>query len=75
MSNKTKHKAGGVADRLEEAMKRYAELEGKVQRFKPRRRFIVVPTADKWSSDVALIELGAKSAKPPAAPQPTRPGS
>lgn len=47
------------AERLEAAMERYAKLEQKVRRFPPRRRFTVVPTVDKWSTDVASLRSEA----------------
>jgi len=71
MTENKKEAASETADRLEEAMDRYLEIEKKVRRFPPRRRFVVVPTADKWCSDPALLELDFEAPTRPRETQST----
>jgi|GEM_PF-6323644 len=60
MTAKNSQDEGLSQERLRDAMERYAELQKKVAEFPPRRQFTVVPTVDKWSTDIASLGVGPK---------------
>lgn len=62
----SERKAESTDAKMREAMDRYAELEELIRQFPPRKRFEVVPTADKWRSDITAL---------PQSPLPARKSS